>query len=96
MVCPSDRLLVTTWVDQITGAALDVGCGSGHWTSYLAGHGVAVQSIDRVAEFIAYARATGVPSSSGTKTSDKAREGVGRVVVFGRCFICGGGVNRWP
>lgn len=57
---PSDRQLVTTWADQITGAALDVGCGSGHWTSYLAEHGVAVHGIDRVAEFIAHARATGV------------------------------------
>jgi len=59
-VYPSDRQLVTTWADQITGAALDVGCGSGHWTSYLAEHGVAVHGIDRVAEFIAHARATGV------------------------------------
>ena len=57
---PSDRLLVTTWADQITGAALDVGCGSGHWTSYVAEHGDGVHGIDRVAEFSAHARATGV------------------------------------
>ncbi len=60
VVYPSDRLFVTTLADQITGAALDVGYGSGHWTSYLAERGVAVHGIDRVAEFIAYARATGV------------------------------------
>ena len=60
VVYPSDIQLVTTLADQITGAALDVGCGSGHWTSYLAEHGVAVHGIDRVAEFIAHARATGV------------------------------------
>jgi len=59
-VYPSDCQLVTTWTDQITGAALDVGCGFGHWTSSLAEHGVAVHGIDRVAEFIAHARATGV------------------------------------
>ena len=55
----SDRLLVTTSADQITGAALDGGCGFGHWTSYLAEHGDAVHGVDRVAEFTAHARATG-------------------------------------
>ena len=57
---PSDSHLVTTLADQITGAALDVGYGSGHWTSYLAEHGDAAHGIDRVADFIAHARATGV------------------------------------
>jgi len=60
VVYPSDSQLVTMLADQITGAALDVGCGSGHWTSYLAEHADAVHGIDRVAEFTAHARATGV------------------------------------
>jgi len=59
VVYPSDSHLVTTLADQITGAALDVGCGSGHWTSYLAERGDAVHGVDRVAEFTAHARATG-------------------------------------
>jgi len=57
---PSDSHLVTTLADQITGAALDVGCGAGDWTRYLAEHGDAAHGIDRVADFIAHARATGV------------------------------------
>jgi SAM-dependent methyltransferase len=57
-VHPSDRQLVTTWADQITGLVIDAGCGPGHWTNYLAERGVAVSGIDLVPEFITYARAT--------------------------------------
>jgi len=57
-VHPSDRQLVTTWADQITGPAIDAGCGPGHWTGYLARPGVAVRVIDLVPEFMAHARAS--------------------------------------
>lgn len=56
-VHPSDRQLVTSWADRITGPALDAGCGPGHWTAYLASRGLDVRGIDLVPEFIAYARA---------------------------------------
>ena len=49
---------MTTWADQITGPAIDAGCGPGHWTGYLARLGVTVRVIDLVPEFIAHARAS--------------------------------------
>ena len=66
-VHPSDRQLVTTWADQITGPATDAGCGPGHWTGYLARLGVAVRVIDLVPEFMAHARASysGIASDVG-------------------------------
>ena len=57
-VHPSDRQLVTTWADQITGPAIDAGCGPGYWTGYLARLGFAFRVIDLVPEFIAHARAS--------------------------------------
>ncbi len=57
-VHPSDRQLVTTWADDISGPAIDVGCGPGHWTNYLAERGLDVRGIDLTPAFIAHARAT--------------------------------------
>jgi SAM-dependent methyltransferase len=67
-VHPSDRQLVSMWADQITGSAIDAGCGPGHWTNYLAERGVAMRGIDLVPEFIARARATypDIPFHIGT------------------------------
>ncbi len=51
-----DRLAVLNWALQFDGPLVDVGCGPGHWTSYLAHHGLNVTGIDPTAEFIAAAR----------------------------------------
>lgn len=56
-VHPSDRQLVESWADAVTGRALDGGCGPGHWTSHLAGRGLDVRGIDLVPSFIEHARA---------------------------------------
>ena len=56
-VHPSDRHLVDTWADGVTGRVIDAGCGPGHWTSYLAQRGVAVSGVDLSEELIAHATA---------------------------------------
>lgn len=66
-VHPSDLQLVNSWADQITGPAIDAGCGPGHWTNYLADRGVTTHGVDLVPEFIAHARSTypGIPFDVG-------------------------------
>ncbi|WP_062076764.1 class I SAM-dependent methyltransferase [Demequina globuliformis] len=51
-----DRLAVLNWALQFDGQLVDVGCGPGHWTSYLAHHDLNVTGIDPTPEFIAAAR----------------------------------------
>ncbi|MGC0366440.1 SAM-dependent methyltransferase [Rhodococcus sp. 27YEA15] len=53
---PSDRELVGTWTDTLTGPVLDAGCGPGQWTSFMAGRGAVVNGIDVVPEFVEHAR----------------------------------------
>lgn len=56
-VAESDRELVHAWTRTLVGPVVDVGCGPGHWTAELHGHGVTVTGIDPTPEFIAHARA---------------------------------------
>ncbi|WP_344343898.1 class I SAM-dependent methyltransferase [Agrococcus versicolor] len=62
-VHPSDRQLIETWASQVSGRALDAGCGPGHWTHHLAGLGLDVRGIDLVPSFIERARSSypGIP-----------------------------------
>ena len=53
-----DRTLVSVWAQEVDGLVLDVGCGPGHWTSYLHAAGVEVVGIDPVGAFIDSARVT--------------------------------------
>ena len=55
---PSDRALVSTWADSLTGPVLDAGSGPGQWTNFLAQHGLDVRGIDLVSEFVEHAKAT--------------------------------------
>lgn len=57
-VHPSDRQLIDSWADAVTGRVLDAGCGPGHWTSYLASRGLDVRGIDLVPSFVDHARST--------------------------------------
>jgi SAM-dependent methyltransferase len=58
-----DRLCITRWAEGIDGPVIDAGCGPGHWTDLLHRHGVEVQGIDLVPEFIkrAQSRFPGTP-----------------------------------
>lgn len=47
-----DREYIEAWCEPITGKILDLGCGPGHWTNFLAHHGKLVLGIDPVALFI--------------------------------------------
>lgn len=51
-----DRKLISEWSQPLVGPVLDVGCGPGHWTDFLARHDVAAEGIDVVPEFVAVAR----------------------------------------
>lgn len=53
-----DRDFVLTWAKGVAGLVLDVGCGPGQWTQYLAGHGIDVEGIDPVPAFVEHARTT--------------------------------------
>lgn len=73
-VHPDDIDLVTRWARGLDGPVLDLGCGPGHWTAYLAGHGLAqgghaapehagsggldVTGVDPVPAFVEHARRT--------------------------------------
>lgn len=54
---PSDRQLVDTWADAITGPVVDAGCGPGQWTNYLVQRGTIASGVDQSLDFIAHARA---------------------------------------
>lgn len=56
-VHPSDRQLVDTWADAVTGPVIDAGCGPGHWTNYLDQRGTVASGVDLSPAFIARARA---------------------------------------
>ncbi|GAA1792044.1 class I SAM-dependent methyltransferase [Agromyces lapidis] len=47
-----DRALISEWAATIDGPAIDAGCGPGHWTKFIADHGVAVEGVDMVPEFV--------------------------------------------
>jgi len=47
-----DRDLISRWAAAVDGSAIDAGCGPGHWTKFIADHGVAVEGVDMVPEFI--------------------------------------------
>jgi ubiquinone/menaquinone biosynthesis C-methylase UbiE len=51
-----DRDLVLAWARDVDGRIIDVGCGPGQWTSYLQEHGVDIEGVDPVPEFINEAR----------------------------------------
>lgn len=51
-----DRSDVLAWAGGIDGPILDLGCGPGQWTGFLAEHGLEVEGVDPVPEFIATAR----------------------------------------
>lgn len=53
-----DIVLIERWAREIEGLVLDVGCGPGQWTHYLAGIGVDAEGIDPVPEFIENAQLT--------------------------------------
>lgn len=63
-----DRALVALWARGCTGRVVDIGCGPGHWTAYLAALGVTAEGIDPVPEFIDHAQRTypKVPFRQGT------------------------------
>jgi ubiquinone/menaquinone biosynthesis C-methylase UbiE len=70
-VHPDDRALVSAWAQNINGRVLDAGCGPGHWTEFIHTHGVEVEGVDIVPEFIAGAstRFPNVPFRVGELTA---------------------------
>lgn len=52
----ADRELVARAIGFSEGLVVDVGCGPGHWTAYLAGLGVDVEGVDLTPAFIEGAR----------------------------------------
>lgn len=53
---PSDRALIRSWADTVTGPVLDAGCGPGQWSNFVAECGRTVSGIDLVSEFVKRAR----------------------------------------
>lgn len=52
-----DMSLVRRHLAGLAGPVLDLGCGPGHWTSYLHSVGADVTGLDMVPEFVTHARA---------------------------------------
>lgn len=74
---PADRKLIAEWVAPLVGPVLDVGCGPGHWTKFLADQGAAAEGIDLVPAFIKQAEASfpGIPFRVASLTSLGVPEG---------------------
>jgi ubiquinone/menaquinone biosynthesis C-methylase UbiE len=51
-----DQRLIAGWAKSLRGSAIDAGCGPGHWTAFLANHGIEVEGVDLVPFFIEQAR----------------------------------------
>jgi SAM-dependent methyltransferase len=51
-----DQRLIARWAQSLRGPAIDAGCRPGHWTAFLADHGVDAEGIDWVPVFIERAR----------------------------------------
>src|SRR5688500_12789080 len=51
-----DREHVLAWARAVDGRIIDVGCGPGQWTNYLHEHGVDIEGVDPVPEFVDEAR----------------------------------------
>lgn len=52
----ADRDAVLAWARGVSGPVIDVGCGPGQWTRFLADHGIDAEGLDTTPEFIAAAR----------------------------------------
>lgn len=82
-----DSALVSRWADGLDGPVLDLGCGPGHWTAFLAGHrtadggrdrgGLDVSGVDPVPPFVEHARRThpGIRYEVGTAEHLSADDG---------------------
>lgn len=71
----ADRWLIEQWTRYLSpGSVLDVGCGPGHWTSFLHDQGIDVEGLDVTSEFIDSARVRfpEVPFRVGSFTHTKA------------------------
>lgn len=47
-----DQKLISAWAREVGSPTIDAGCGPGHWTKFLHDHGVVVEGINTVSEFI--------------------------------------------
>ncbi|WP_382306026.1 class I SAM-dependent methyltransferase [Herbiconiux sp. UC225_62] len=81
----SDRQLIDSWLETLTGPVLDAGCGPGHWTDHIASRGFAVRGIDRVPAFLEHARSSYPGVSFGLGSIDRIEEPDGSI----------GGVLSW-
>ncbi len=52
-----DRKLISSWSSSVSGSILDLGCGPGHWTNFIASLGKSVKGIDPTSRFIEIASA---------------------------------------
>lgn len=84
-VAVPDLALVERWARQIEGPMLDVGCGPGQWTNYLASLGIDAEGVDPVPEFIESAQAT----------YPKGRYRIGRAEALGVDSDALGGILAW-
>ncbi len=53
---PADREYISEWAEGRRGPIVDVGCGPGHWTSFLSELGSEVEGVDLVPAFVELAR----------------------------------------
>lgn len=79
-----DRALIGRWADGLEGPLLDLGCGPGHWTAWLASRGLDAEGIDPVSEFIDHARHSfpSVPFRVGSAETLDVEDAYGGVLVW--------------
>lgn len=81
----ADRAFVASWAATVVGAVIDVGCGPGQWTRFLADSGLDVTGVDPVPEFVTSAAAThpGIDFAVGTAEAlDRPDSSLGGILAW--------------
>lgn len=81
----ADRALVRAWAREQDGPVLDLGCGPGQWTAFLAAEGLAVTGIDPVDALLDHARRAHPDlafESGSAQAIDRADGAVGGVLAW--------------
>lgn len=79
---PLDRALLRVFAETVKGPILDVGCGPGHITHFLAGHGADVEGVDLSPQMIEEARRRFKESFHVDDMFDLPHKHLGGIVAF--------------
>lgn len=83
-----DRKLIRSWSNSVSGSILDLGCGPGHWTHFIALLGKSVKGIDPTSRFIEIASKRYPHEQFEVGTSADVRNEYGGVLAWYSLIHC--------